>query len=75
MKWMTLCYLLFSIVLAVIILYTIIVNMVDYTIEDASFYLEMLLKYMKYFLLYVLLNILYLLVCIIKYYKCRYCKS
>lgn len=75
MKWITICYLLFSIVLAVIIIYVIIANMIDYTIEDASFYLEMSLKYMKYFLLYVLLNIFYLLASIISYYKRRYCKS
>ena len=75
MKWITICYLLFSIVLAVIIIYVIIANMIDYTIEDASFYLEMSLKYMKYFLLYVLLNIFYLLASTISYYKRRYCKS
>lgn len=74
MRWITLCYLLFSIVLAVIILYAMIANMIDYTVEDASFYLEMSLKCMKYFLLYVLLNIVYLLACIIRYYKHRYCK-
>lgn len=75
MKWITICYLLFSIVLAVIIIYVIIANMIDYTIEDASFYLEMSLKSMKYFLLYVLLNIFYLLASTISYYKRRYCKS
>lgn len=75
MKWVTLCYLLFSLVLAMVILCAIINNMIDYTIEDASFYLEMLLRYMKYFLLYVSLNIAYLLASIIRYYKRRYCKS
>lgn len=75
MKWVTLCYFLFSIILAVIISYVIIANMINYSIEDASFYLEMSLKCMKYFLLYVLLNIFYLFASIISYYNRRYCKS
>lgn len=75
MKWINFCYLLFSVVLAIIILYVIIANMIDYTIEDASYYLEMFLKYMKFFLFYVLLNIVYLIVSIFCYYKHKYCKS
>lgn len=73
MKWFTICYLFLSIALLFFILFIIIANMVNYGLEETSFYLEMFLKYMKLFLSYIILNIIYLLAVIISYYKKEYC--
>ena len=75
MKWINLCYLFFSVVLACFILYVIIGNMINYCIEDASYYLDMSVRYMKYFLFYVLLKIVYLMVVIFSHHKDKCCRE
>lgn len=75
MKWITYCFLLISIAFAAIVVYVIVVNAIDYTIEDASYYRELLLKYMKYFFFYIVLTILYLMASIAEYYNRTYCKA
>lgn len=69
MKWINLIYLTISIVIAFIISYAIVNNMINYCTENAPYYLEMTLKYMKYFLLYLLLNIVYIAVHVFKSYN------
>lgn len=73
MKWISWFYLVFSVILAGFILYVLIDNMINYNIENASYYLGILLKYLKYFLLYILLNIVYLLALILNYHKKKFC--
>lgn len=60
MKWISSVYLILSVILAGFILYMMINMMVNYCIEDAIFYLEMLIEHLKYFLFYVVVNIVYL---------------
>lgn len=60
MKWISSVYLILSVILAGFILYMMINMMVTYCIEDAIFYLEMLIEHLKYFLFYVVVNIVYL---------------
>lgn len=72
MKWINLCYLILSIVLATFISYAIVDNMINYCMESASYYLDLLLKCMMYFLFYVLLNIVYLVILILRSYKKMY---
>ena len=73
MKWITVCYLFFSVIIAFILLYVIIANMVNYGFDTPSFYLDMFIKCAKFFLAYIILNIIYLAIIIFDYHKKRYC--
>lgn len=69
MRWIHAIYLIFSVVIAFLIAYSMLNNMLDYCVESAPYYLDMVLKCMKYFLLYVVINIVYIIIMLIRNYK------
>ena len=73
MKWITVSYLFLSVILAFILLYVMIANMVNYGFDSSSFYLDMFIKCIKFFLAYVILNIIYLFAIIFSTHKKKYC--
>lgn len=73
MKWITVGYLFSSVILAFILLYVMITNMVNYGLNNSSFYLDMFIKCIKFFLGYTIINIVYLSTIIFDYHKKKYC--
>lgn len=62
MKWISCIYLFISTIILGLMAYSFLGNMLDYSLEDASYYRSVLLRHIEYFLLYLIVNIVYIII-------------